>query len=276
MAKIIVIIIFLSIILIGVVTFVFLRHRRKKYDHFILENSLCLKELNEINERYQFFPDVSFDQNHTYDNENFYNDISCEDYLIYQLQYIKKDISAQIEKINKNRELYSNYIKETSAITQFGRFQTSATKLKEKTLLRREQVLIKSKTYRAPITHFVLAVTLYCSKINGQIYRKKRNLFTDIEVQTLISRLNNKRGNFYTDRKIWDSICRVERGKVSNKMRFSIYARDGYRCRMCGASGKFAQLEIDHIMPIAKGGKSTYNNLQTLCHKCNIKKGDKY
>lgn len=276
MAKIIVIIIFLSIILIGVVTFVFLRHRRKKYDHFILENSLCLKELNEINERYQFFPDVSFDQNHTYDNENFYNDISCEDYLIYQLQYIKKDISAQIEKINKNRELYSNYIKETSAITQFGRFQTSATKLKEKTLLGREQVLIKSKTYRAPITHFVLAVTLYCSKINGQIYRKKRNLFTDIEVQTLISRLNNKRGNFYTDRKIWDSICRVERGKVSNKMRFSIYARDGYRCRMCGASGKFAQLEIDHIMPIAKGGKSTYNNLQTLCHKCNIKKGDKY
>ncbi len=276
MAKIIVIIIFLSIILIGVVTFVFLRHRRKKYDHFILENSLCLKELNEINERYQFFPDVSFDQNHTYDNENFYNDISCEDYLIYQLQYIKKDISAQIEKINKNRELYSNYIKETSAITQFGRFQTSATKLKEKTLLRREQVLIKSKTYRAPITHFVLAVILYCSKINGQIYRKKRNLFTDIEVQTLISRLNNKRGNFYTDRKIWDSICRVERGKVSNKMRFSIYARDGYRCRMCGASGKFAQLEIDHIMPIAKGGKSTYNNLQTLCHKCNIKKGDKY
>ena len=276
MAKIIVIIIFLSIILIGVVTFVFLRHRQKKYDHFILENSLCLKELNEINERYQFFPDVSFDQNHTYDNENFYNDISCEDYLIYQLQYIKKDISAQIEKINKNRELYSNYIKETSAITQFGRFQTSATKLKEKTLLGREQVLIKSKTYRAPITHFVLAVTLYCSKINGQIYRKKRNLFTDIEVQTLISRLNNKRGNFYTDRKIWDSICRVERGKVSNKMRFSIYARDGYRCRMCGASGKFAQLEIDHIMPIAKGGKSTYNNLQTLCHKCNIKKGDKY
>ena len=276
MAKIIVIIIFLSIILIGVVTFVFLRHRRKKYDHFILENSLCLKELNEINERYQFFPDVSFDQNHTYDNENFYNDISCEDYLIYQLQYIKKDISAQIEKINKNRELYSNYIKETSAITQFGRFQTSATKLKEKILREREQVLIKSKTYRAPVTHFVLAVTLYCSKINGQIYRKKRNLFTDIEVQTLISRLNNKRGNFYTDRKIWDSICRVERGKVSNKMRFSIYARDGYRCRMCGASGKFAQLEIDHIMPIAKGGKSTYNNLQTLCHKCNIKKGDKY
>lgn len=34
-------------------------------------------------------------------------------------------------------------------------------------------------------------------------------------------------------------------------------------------------LEIDHIIPIAKGGKSTYDNLQTLCHRYNIKKGDK-
>ncbi|MBO5772449.1 MAG: HNH endonuclease, partial [Clostridia bacterium] len=23
-----------------------------------------------------------------------------------------------------------------------------------------------------------------------------------------------------------------------------------------------------------KGGKSTYNNLQTLCHRCNVEKGD--
>ncbi|MBQ8339081.1 MAG: HNH endonuclease [Clostridia bacterium] len=57
-------------------------------------------------------------------------------------------------------------------------------------------------------------------------------------------------------------------------MRFSIYQRDGYRCRKCGVSGRHAQLEVDHIIPIAKGGKSTYNNLQTLCHKCNVEKGD--
>ena len=45
-------------------------------------------------------------------------------------------------------------------------------------------------------------------------------------------------------------------------------------CRKCGISGRYAPLEIDHIIPIAKGGKSTYNNLQTLCHKWNAKKGD--
>lgn len=57
-------------------------------------------------------------------------------------------------------------------------------------------------------------------------------------------------------------------------MRFSIYERDGYRCCKCGISDRYAQLEIDHILPIAKGGKTTYDNLQTLCHKCNMEKGD--
>ncbi|MBP5466276.1 MAG: HNH endonuclease [Clostridia bacterium] len=52
-------------------------------------------------------------------------------------------------------------------------------------------------------------------------------------------------------------------------MRFSIYKRDGYRCQHCGRSGRFVDLEIDHIIPISKGGKSTYDNLQTLCQRCN-------
>lgn len=59
-------------------------------------------------------------------------------------------------------------------------------------------------------------------------------------------------------------------------MRFAIYKRDGYRCRYCGISNKFAELEVDHIKLIAKGGKSTYDNLQTLCHRCNVNKGDSY
>lgn len=77
-------------------------------------------------------------------------------------------------------------------------------------------------------------------------------------------------------REIWDSICRVERGRVSNKMRFSIYKRDRYRCCICGRSKYSDFLEIDNINPIAKGGKSTYDNLQTLCRRCNKNKGDKY
>ena len=111
--------------------------------------------------------------------------------------------------------------------------------------------------------------------MNGSIYDKKMQSFCVEEILSFINRLKNKSGTFYNDCDIWDSLCRVERGKVSNKMRFSIYERDGYRCRRCGVSEQYVSLEIDHIIPISKGGKSTYENLQTLCHKCNCEKGNK-
>lgn len=53
-------------------------------------------------------------------------------------------------------------------------------------------------------------------------------------------------------------------------MRFAIYNRDGYRCCKCGR--KTDDLEIDHIMPISKGGKTHPDNLQTLCKRCNMEK----
>ena len=87
--------------------------------------------------------------------------------------------------------------------------------------------------------------------------------------------IKNRRNNRFLNEETWKSICKVERAKVSNKLRFAVYERDGYRCRRCGVSERYATLEVDHIIPISKGGKSTYENLQTLCSRCNYQKGDR-
>lgn len=50
-----------------------------------------------------------------------------------------------------------------------------------------------------------------------------------------------------------------------------IFERDGNKCLCCG---KTENLEVDHIIPIDKGGKTEMYNLQTLCHDCNEKKGE--
>ena len=34
-------------------------------------------------------------------------------------------------------------------------------------------------------------------------------------------------------------------------------------------------MSIDHIIPIAKGGKTIESNLQVLCQRCNLQKGAK-
>ena len=57
-----------------------------------------------------------------------------------------------------------------------------------------------------------------------------------------------------------------------SSLKWKIFKRDGFACRKCG-SQEF--LELDHIIPISKGGKEKESNYQTLCKKCNVSKKDK-
>ena len=64
---------------------------------------------------------------------------------------------------------------------------------------------------------------------------------------------------------------------MTNSLRYDVMKRDGFKCVLCGASQKDgAKLHVDHIKPIAKGGKTEMSNLRTLCDRCNSGKRDKY
>jgi hypothetical protein len=60
------------------------------------------------------------------------------------------------------------------------------------------------------------------------------------------------------------------------KIRIKVLERDKFRCVFCGKSPATdigVKLHIDHIVPFSKGGKTTLDNLQTLCYECNLGKG---
>ncbi len=63
-----------------------------------------------------------------------------------------------------------------------------------------------------------------------------------------------------------------KRRKFSYNERVSVFDRDGSKCLCCGESA-FSELTIDHIIPLSKGGTNDFDNLQTLCDKCNFEKG---
>lgn len=62
---------------------------------------------------------------------------------------------------------------------------------------------------------------------------------------------------------------------IYNELRQAVFERDNYTCQYCGHSGNEADLEVDHIIPICKGGNNDMRNLCTACKTCNRKKGAK-
>jgi 5-methylcytosine-specific restriction endonuclease McrA len=55
--------------------------------------------------------------------------------------------------------------------------------------------------------------------------------------------------------------------------RKNIYYRDNYTCQYCGKKFSSSELNIDHLIPRSRGGKSTWDNVVCSCHECNRKKG---
>lgn len=59
------------------------------------------------------------------------------------------------------------------------------------------------------------------------------------------------------------------RKALSKKTRFEVFKRDGFKCMYCGAHPPSVLLHVDHIDPVALGGKNDMDNLVTSCQPCN-------
>lgn len=73
-------------------------------------------------------------------------------------------------------------------------------------------------------------------------------------------------------RKTNTGICLTKKGSrdgLTPSLRFKILARDHFACQYCGRKAPDVELQIDHIVPIAKGGKTESKNLVAACKKCN-------
>jgi hypothetical protein len=62
----------------------------------------------------------------------------------------------------------------------------------------------------------------------------------------------------------------LTRRAIDPDLRSAVYERDGFACLHCGTTDS---LSLDHIHPYSKGGEDSYDNLQTLCRRCNSRKG---
>lgn len=80
--------------------------------------------------------------------------------------------------------------------------------------------------------------------------------------------------NYSTNLRAWNA--KNQRELMTPELRRYIMRRDNYTCQICGKympDGR--DIHIDHIIPIARGGKTIPDNLQVLCSHCNLSKGAK-
>lgn len=100
-------------------------------------------------------------------------------------------------------------------------------------------------------------------EIKENIYKKERKKI--IERQVLDELIEEgKIFNVYTKKD-------GNRTTIPMDIANAVWNRDGGKCCICGSK---ENLEFDHIIPISKGGATTFRNLQILCKNCNIRKSD--
>ena len=104
----------------------------------------------------------------------------------------------------------------------------------------------------------------------GMVQRSFTVPMNEENITEIINQLENKLSI--------ETLTKEQRALMTTKLRTKIKERDNYTCCKCGNSVYVEPnllLEVDHIIPVSKGGLTREDNLQTLCWKCNRNKGAK-
>lgn len=64
----------------------------------------------------------------------------------------------------------------------------------------------------------------------------------------------------------------VKPARMAAFTRFNLFLRDGFACQYCG---RIDHLTFDHVIPRARGGRTTWENVVAACGPCNLHKGSK-
>ncbi len=256
----------ISIPIMFVLAIIFIKKKKETED--ILKTSLKVEKLIKFNESYDF------------------KKISQLNYVIVEREYSRKSLDRvtrdsiiryhiennidslrtnienaiyNINKLNKYKEevlkIYDDKyeIKSKYSIDKYKKIED---KLFEKKTIKKEEFLITVK------------LKAYYKSDRGRVFEQREG--------TILTEDLIKYYNEWQNGKKYEETKKQERKIMNDDIRYNVLKRDNFTCQICGATNKDgAKLEVDHIIPVSKGGKTVMNNLQTLCDRCNKGKSDK-
>ena len=244
---------------------------KKEHQKLVERTSTKYAKLKELNRTFQFAP---------LEKEKYlYNDCSSKGQFDRQRGYdflvaMAKESSHWIEDLifyaRKNQILYEEYNRQLAQIkpTSKKRIKSTKTLMSVKTYRKIEGEIYWEEIQHPVLTPTVIVVTSYTSAKGRNTYRKEARF--EISDLKNVLKAAEKQNDYAQSRE-------YQRSLMTSSLRYSVLRRDQFRCQICGASAADGvKLEVDHIMPISKGGKTEMNNLRTLCERCNRGKRDRY
>ena len=139
-------------------------------------------------------------------------------------------------------------------------------------IMEEDQAGFYSRLGFANIDESVLVVEYQFSYTSGG-GMAKRSFVVPMTEETIVRLINALEAKL-----TMSAFTKEQRALMTNKLREFIKSRDNFTCCSCGNSTHNEPnllLEIDHIIPVSKGGCTVEENLQTLCWKCNRAKSNK-
>ncbi len=188
-----------------------------------------------------------------------------------QFEYSK--FSERIQRAKQNQEVYSNYLKAFNNLPYTDKDTIQRYNIPEKAYYFFEQQLCSEKKLAEPTSSFICKVEVLYISPKGRNQNRYEASYSFDQIVRLCQTVRNE----WKKEREYQQSKEYERSRMTNSLRYDVMKRDGFRCVLCGASrADGAKLHIDHIKPVAKGGKTEMSNLRTLCDRCNSGKRDKY
>ena len=237
---------------------------------FVKENSIRYKSLIELNKKFHF---IEIENTHYVSNRvkqlSSLRAFNIEKKMIEEIMFHKDFYHSLIFSSIDNRNNWLSYQNNIEKLPPYMiQLESFNTRISKKRFNKIEKRLNKKNIMKAPVFEpKVVYRVSYTSPAGRNSYSRKWEIpFCNIQ--------------FYYDtveRKIeYQHTGKYERQKLTASLRYDILKRDNFKCKLCGRSARDGvELEVDHIIPISKGGKTIESNLRVLCKDCNRGKSDK-
>jgi len=117
------------------------------------------------------------------------------------------------------------------------------------------------------------------SKYSAEYYKTKFGAWRKaLEAFIVYINSNNNQNQEVVEEEIIQEIEKEFKHKTkrtpNERLKVQVLIRDGNKCRLCGTIVTGENLHFDHITPWSKGGETILENLQVLCSKHNLAKGN--